>query len=57
MICFNNNLHISNSKKIMEIVMIIALLFANIYIYVRTRFDLNPEREWIQAHVTQTINL
>ena len=24
---------------------------------VRTRFDLNPEREWIQAHVAQTMNL
>ena len=36
MICFNNNLHISNSKKIMEIVMIIALLFANIYIYIES---------------------
>ena len=24
---------------------------------VRTRFDLNPEHEWIQAHVAQTINL
>ena len=24
---------------------------------VRTRFDLNPEQEWIQAHVAQTINL
>ena len=24
---------------------------------VRTRFDLNPERKWIQSHVTQTINL
>ena len=26
-------------------------------IVVRTRFDLNPEQEWIQAHVAQTINL
>ena len=25
--------------------------------YVRTRFNLNPEQEWIQAHVAQTINL
>ena len=24
---------------------------------VRTRFDLNPKREWIQAHVAQTMNL
>ena len=24
---------------------------------VRTRFNLNPEQEWIQAHVAQTINL
>ena len=24
---------------------------------VRTRFDLNPEREWIQARVAQTMNL
>ena len=24
---------------------------------VRTIFDLNPEQEWIQAHVAQTINL
>ena len=24
---------------------------------VRTRFDLAPEREWIQAHVAQTMNL
>ena len=24
---------------------------------VRTRFDLNPEQEWIQAYVAQTINL
>ena len=22
-----------------------------------TKFDLNPEQEWIQAHVAQTINL
>ena len=26
-------------------------------ICVRTRFDLNPKREWIQAHVAQTMNL
>ena len=26
-------------------------------IIVRTRFDLNPKREWIQAHVAQTMNL
>ena len=26
-------------------------------VHVRTRFDLNPEQEWIQAHVAQTINL
>ena len=33
-------------------------LFLMTYIRsVRTRFDLNPEREWIQAHVVQTINL
>ena len=25
--------------------------------FVRTRFDLNPKREWIQAHVAQTMNL
>ena len=24
---------------------------------VRTRFDLNPKQEWIQAHVAQTMNL
>ena len=24
---------------------------------VGTRFDLNPEQEWIQAHVAQTMNL
>ena len=24
---------------------------------VRTRFDLNPKREWIQTHVARTINL
>ena len=24
---------------------------------VRTRFDLNPEQEWIQAHKARTINL
>ena len=24
---------------------------------VRTGFDLNPKREWIQAHVAQTMNL
>ena len=24
---------------------------------VRTRIDSNPEQEWIQAHVAQTINL
>ena len=29
----------------------------SIKIIVRTRFDLNPEQEWIQAHVIQTINL
>ena len=29
-----------------------------IYIYiVRTRFDLDPTQEWIQAHVAQTMNL
>ena len=26
-------------------------------VVVRTRFDLNPKREWIQAHVAQTMNL
>ena len=30
----------------------------DIYIYiVRTRFNLNPEQEWIQVHVAQTIDL
>ena len=24
---------------------------------VRTRIDLNPKQEWIQAHVAQTMNL
>ena len=24
---------------------------------VRTKFDLNPKQEWIQAHVAQTMNL
>ena len=32
-------------------------IYIYIYIYVRTRFDLNPKREWIQAHVAQTMNL
>ena len=26
-------------------------------IIVRTRIDLNPKQEWIQAHVAQTMNL
>ena len=29
----------------------------NYFHNVRTRFDLNPEHEWIQAHEARTINL
>ena len=29
----------------------------NLLHIVGTRFDLNPKREWIKAHVAQTINL
>ena len=34
-------------------------LFSSYYLInvVGTRFDLNPKREWIKAHVAQTINL
>ena len=28
-----------------------------IIIIVRTQFNLNPKREWIQVHVAQTMNL
>ena len=35
----------------------LANIYIYIYIYVRTRFDLNPKQEWIQAHVAQTMNL
>ena len=31
--------------------------FYHVNTLVRTRFNLNPEQEWIQAHVAQTINL
>ena len=29
----------------------------SVKVRVRTRFDLNPEQEWTQVHVAQTINL
>ena len=38
--------------KINEFTLLISSL-----ITVRTRFDLNPKRERIQAHVAQTMNL
>ena len=30
---------------------------SNLYVNVRTSFDLDPTQEWIQAHVAQTMNL
>ena len=33
------------------------MLFFSLLTSVRTRFDLNPKQEWIQAHVAQTMNL
>ena len=34
-----------------------SISVVQLLLYIRTRFDLNLEQEWIQAHVAQTINL
>ena len=33
------------------------VLGKEMFVVVGTRFDLNPKREWVKAHVVQTINL
>ena len=38
-------------------VQIFLLIFKNNNTIVRTQFNLNPKREWIQVHVAQTMNL
>ena len=45
------------SYQIINLSLMIELLLLHGIVCVGTRFDLNPKREWIQAHVAQTMNL
>ena len=49
-----NNLH-PLEVEIMRMLRGSSIFFVKVN--VRTRFDVSPKREWIQAHVAQTMNL
>ena len=49
----NSNIYIYMIENIHLVIMVETRIIST----VRTRFDLNPEQKWIQAHVAQTINL
>ena len=58
--CTNQYILIQNQKQLIHSVMqyILSMFLHNArYVLVRTRFGLNPKREWIQVHGAQTMNL